>query len=146
MQQPSVKRVVDREDWSEYNRLSAWIYPIAPGMKSITLRMQLHNDGVRKMPEKWERDGAHNMALKGNQWNHVVLEMPYLDRDCVTGVSFDYDMVGHENDAADHVTWFIDQLELQQVKCDVYEGWIPAEDRDQLFFTRAISRAARRLR
>ena len=127
--QPSVKRVVDREDWSEYNRLSAWIYPIVPGMKSITLRMQLHNDGVRKMPEKWERDGAHNMALKGNQWNHVVLEMPYLDRDCVTGVSFDYDMVGHENDAADHVTWFIDQLELQQVKCDVYEGWIPAEDR-----------------
>ena len=71
--QPSVKCVVDREDWSEYNRLSAWIYPIAPGMKSITLRMQLHNDGVRKMPEKWERDGAHNMSLKGNQWNHVVL-------------------------------------------------------------------------
>ena len=127
--QPSVKRVVDREDWREYNRLSAWIYPVAPGMKSITLRMQLHNDGVRKMPEKWERDGAHNMSLKGNEWNHVVLEMPYLDRDCVTGVSFDYDMVGHENDAADHVTWYIDQLELQEVKSDVYEGWIPGEER-----------------
>lgn len=127
--QPSVKRVFDREDWSEFNRLSVWIYPIAPGMKSITLRMQLHNDGVRKMPEKWERDGAHNMSLKANQWNHAVLEMPYLDRDCVTGVSFDYDMVGHENDAVDHVTWFIDKLELQTVKCDVYEGWIPADDR-----------------
>ncbi len=127
--QPSVKRVIDREDWRDYNRLSAWIYPIAPGMKSITLRIQLHNDGVRKMPEEWERDGAHNMALKGNEWNHVVLEFPYLDRDCVTGVSFDYDMCGHEPDAADHVTWYIDQLELQEVKCDVYEGWIPADDR-----------------
>lgn len=127
--QPSVKRVIDREDWRAYNRLSAWIYPIAPGMKSITLRMQLHNDGIRKMPNEWERDGAHNMSLKAEQWNHVVLEIPYLDRDCVTGVSFDYDMCGHEPDAADHVTWFIDKLELQEVKCDVWEGWIPGEDR-----------------
>lgn len=126
---PSAMRVVDREDWSDWNRLSAWIFPVAPGMKTITMRMQLHNDGVRKVPDKYERDGAHNMNLKGNEWNHVVLEMPYLDRDCVTGVSFDYDMVGHEPDAVDHVTFFLDKLELQKVKCDVYEGWIPAEDR-----------------
>lgn len=126
---PSVMRTFDREDWTAWNRLSAWIYPVAPGMKSITLRIQLHNDGVRKVPDIYERDGAHNMTLKGNEWNHIVLEIPYLDRECVTGVSFDYDMVGHEPDAVDHVTWYIDKLELQKVKADVYEGWIPGEGR-----------------
>lgn len=126
---PSAMRVIDREDWTDWNRLSAWIYPIAPGMKTITMRIQLHNDGEIKVPDKYEREGAHNITLKGDCWNHVVLEMPYLARDCVTGVSFDYDMVGHEPDAVDHLSFYIDKLELQKVDCDVYEGWIPKNDR-----------------
>lgn len=126
---PSAMRVIDREDWTDWNRISAWIYPIAPGMKTITMRIQLHNDGEIKVPDKYEREGAHNITLKGDCWNHVVLEMPYLSRDCVTGVSFDYDMVGHEPDACDHLSFYIDKLELQKVDCDVYEGWIPKKDR-----------------
>lgn len=126
---PAAKRLFDGEDWSAWNRLSAWVYPVAPGMKSITLRIQLFNDGDIKVPDRYLRDGAHNMSLKGNCWNHVVLEMPYLDRDKVTGVAFEYDMVGHEPEAVDHVSWYLDKLELQKVKADVYEGWIPADDR-----------------
>lgn len=126
---PAAKRLFDGEDWTAWNRLSAWVYPVAPGMKSITLRIQLFNDGVNKVPDEYIRDGAHNMSLKGNCWNHVVLEMPYLDRDKVTGVAFEYDMVGHEPEAVDHVTWYLDKLELQKVEADVYEGWIPAKDR-----------------
>ena len=126
---PAARRNFDREDWTAWNRLSAWVYPVAPGMKSITLRMQLFNDGRRKVPDEYLRDGAHNMSLKGNCWNHVVLEFPYLDRDAVTGVSFEYDMVGHEPEAVDHVTWYLDKLELQKVQCDVFEGWVPAGDR-----------------
>ena len=126
---PAARRNFDGEDWTAWNRLSAWVYPMAPGMKSVTLRMQLFNDGVRKVPDEYLRDGAHNMSLKNGCWNHVVLEFPYLDRDCVTGVAFEYDMVGHEPEAVDHVTWYIDQLELQKVDCDVYEGWVPAQDR-----------------
>lgn len=126
---PTAYRVVDRENWEEYNLLSAWVYPVAPGMKTITLRMQLHNDGEHKIPDIYDREGAHNVTLKANTWNQMVLEIPYLARDCVTGVGFEYDMVGHENDACDHVTFYIDQLELKEVDCDVYEGWTPKPDR-----------------
>ncbi len=126
---PAARRDFDREDWRDYNRLSAWVYPDIPGMKSIMLRIQLFNDGAHKVPDRFIRDGAHNMALKNGEWNHVVLEMPYLDRDCVTGVAFEYDMVGHENDAADTVVFCLDKLELQEVEADVFEGWIPAKDR-----------------
>lgn len=126
---PTAYRVVERENWEEYNRMSAWVWPEAPGMKTITLRIQLHNDGEHKVPDVYDREGAHNMTLKPNQWNQIVLEMPYLARDCVTGVGFEYDMVGHEPDAVDHVVFYINDLELSQVECDLYEGWQPHSDR-----------------
>lgn len=126
---PGAFRAVNRENWEDYNRLSVWAYPEGPGIKTITLRMQLHNDGAVKVPDPYNRIGAHNVTLKPGCWNHIVLEIPYLPRDCVTGVGFEYDMVGHENDAADEITFYLDQLELQEVDCDVYEGWIPKSGR-----------------
>lgn len=126
---PSAYVKIDNEDWSEWNRLSVWVYSDCPGMKSQCFRIQLHNDGDHKVPDRFDREGGHNYNLKPNCWNHIVLEIPYVARDKVIGVSFDYDMVGHEPDAVDHITWYIDKLELQKVKCDVYEGWIPAGDR-----------------
>jgi hypothetical protein len=122
-------RRVDREDWSEWNRLSVWVYPIADGIKSITVRLQLYNDGARKVPDKYQRDGHHNVNVENRKWNLIVLEIPYLDRDVVTGVAIEYDMVGHEPDAVDEITWYIDKLELQKVDADIYETWVPAKDR-----------------
>lgn len=126
---PSAYRKIDNEDWSDWNRLSIWIYPDCPGMKSMPCRIQLHNDGEHKVPDRFDREGGHNYNMKQGCWNHIVLEIPYVARDKVVGVSIDYDMVGHEPEAVDHITWYVDKLELQKVKCDVYEGWIPAEDR-----------------
>lgn len=126
---PSAYRKIDNEDWTDYNRLSVWVYPDCAGMKSLSFRIQLHNDGEHKVPDKYDREGGHNYNLKPDCWNHIVLEMPYLARDKVVGVSFDYDMVGHEPDAVDHITWYVDKLELQKLNCDVYEGWTPANDR-----------------
>ena len=59
---PAARRDFDREDWREYNRVSAWIYPDCAGMKSITLRIQLFNDGARKVPDRFLRDGAKSIA------------------------------------------------------------------------------------
>jgi len=126
---PSAYRKIDNEDWTDWNRISVWIYPDSKGMKSLNFRIQLHNDGEHKVPDIYDREGGHNFNLKADCWNHIILEMPYVARDKIIGISFDYDMVGHEPDAVDHATWYIDNLELQKVKCDVFEGWIPAEDR-----------------
>ncbi len=126
---PTAYLDIDREDWRDYNRISAWIYAHAPGMKTITIRIQPHNDGDHKVPDVWDREGAHNITLKNDEWNYCVLEFPYLFRDCVNGVGFEYDMVGHEPDAADHVDFYIDDVRLEVVDCDLYEGWVPKKDR-----------------
>ena len=127
--EPSAMRVFDREDWTEWSRLSVWIRPHVPGMKSIVLRVQLYNDGEHKVPDIHMREGAHNVSLENDRWNHVTVEIPHLHRDCVTGVAIEYDMCGHEPDAADTLVFEAARLELQRVDCDVQEGWVPGPDR-----------------
>ena len=114
---------VDHEDWNEYNQLSVWIYPDMPGYRSVCLRMQLHNTGEHVVPDPFDREGGHNINLRNQEWNHIIVEIPYTWRDNVIGVSFDYDMVGHEPSATDTACWYIDKLELQKVDPDLDEGW-----------------------
>ncbi|MCL2499679.1 MAG: glycoside hydrolase family 9 protein [Defluviitaleaceae bacterium] len=127
--QPAIVRRTDREDWREWNRISVWIYPDMPGFHSIVLRVQLLNDGEHKVPDRYEREGQHNMNLKPNQWNHMTVEIPYVYRDCVTGLSFEYDMCGHEPKGCETAVWYLRQLEIQKVDCDKYIGWEPGKDR-----------------
>jgi len=118
-----VRRHVDNEDWSAYNRLSFWVYPTLPGFKVISMLVVLHNDGEVKVPDAYGREGLNFFLLKPNQWNQVVWEIPHLSRDKVTGVSFIYRLQGNEPGAATQVCYDIDRLELQQVVEDHYEGW-----------------------
>lgn len=127
--EPSAMRVFNREDWSDWNRLSVWIRPHVPGMKSIVLRVQLYNDGAHKVPDIHMREGAHNVSLENDCWNHVTVEIPHLHRDCVTGVAIEYDMCGHEPDAADTLVFEAARLTLERVDCDVQEGWVPGPGR-----------------
>ena len=126
---PKAMRIFDRENWEDYNQLSVWIYPDMPGYRNVCFRVQLHNDGEHKVPDAFDRDGGHNVNLKNHEWNHVTVEIPYVYRDEVIGVSFDYDMVGNEPCASGTACWYIDKLELQKVEADVYEGWDVGKNR-----------------
>ena len=127
--EPKAMRVIAHEDLRPYNRLSVWIKPDVPGMRSIVARLQLYNQGTHPVPDKFEREGHHNVSLKNGVWNHVTCEIEQLDRDDVVGIAVEYDMCGHEFDAADEIKWYIDRLELQKVECDMYAGWAPGDGR-----------------
>jgi len=116
------------EDWSDSNRVSFWIYPDLPGFHSISLLVQLRNDGVIKLPGPG-RLGMNFLNLENQCWNHVVWEIEDLPRDKVTGVEFQYRLQGNEPGATDTVEFDIDQLELQQVDADYFEGWAVAPGR-----------------
>ncbi len=124
----TVIRKFPGEDWSDYNRISFWIYPDLPGFHSISLLVQLRNDGAIKLPGPG-RLGLNFLNLNNHCWNHVVWEIPDLPRDKVTGVEFQYRLQGNEPGATDTVTFDIDQLELQRVDADYFEGWAVAPDR-----------------
>lgn len=127
--EPGAMRVIDHENWEDWNRLSIWVWPHVPGMKSLCVRVQLYNEGEHPVPDKYYREGAHNVNLKADQWNHITVEIPHVHRDNVVGVALEYDMCGHEFDTVDTCEWYLARLELQKVEADVCEGWIPGDNR-----------------
>ncbi len=119
----SVKRLVSREDWADYNRLSFWVYPTLPGFRVISMAVILHNDGTIKVPDGYLREGINYFLLKPDEWNQVVWEIDHLSRDQVTGVEFVYRLQGSDTGATTHVQYDISGIELQQVEADYVEGW-----------------------
>jgi len=118
-----IKRNFAGEDWSDYNRLSFWVWPTLQGFRVISLCLELHNDGSEKVPDVYGRHGRNYVILQGGQWNHVVWEIAHLGRDKVTAVEFCYRLQGNEPGAATSVCYDFDHLELQKVEADHFEGW-----------------------
>jgi hypothetical protein len=114
-------RKFNKQDFSKYNRISVQIYPEFKGHRKLYLMMILHNEG--NVPDKYFRDGIHTFMLKNYQWNKVVMEIPHLPHDKVTGISLVYRLQGNECDAADTITYYADKLAFESVKVDHYEGW-----------------------
>lgn len=119
-------RVFGQEDFSEYTRISAKVFPDCPGHRKIHLFMILQNGD--NVPDKYLREGLHTVMLENNKWNDVVFEVPHLPRDQVKGISFVYRQQGNEIDASDTVTFYIDRLALQYAETENFEGWNTAGD------------------
>ena len=116
-------RKFDREDWTKFNRLSFWVYPDLPGFRIVSMCVVLRNAGAEKVPGPYDRNGRNYILLKNHQWNHCVWEIAHLGRDAVTGVELIYRQQGNEPCATNYVTFDFDQLELQKVNPDHFEGW-----------------------
>jgi hypothetical protein len=125
----AVLRSVPGEDWSDYNRISFWVYPTLPGFRVISLAVILHNEGEISVPDSYMREGIHYFLLQPDTWNQVVWEIEHLSRDVVTGLEFVYRLQGSDTGATRTVQYDINGIELQVVEPDHYEGWNVAKGR-----------------
>ena len=114
------------EDWSRFNRISLWVYPDIEGAPAISCSLFLHNDGVHKLPDRYNEGRNESIPLLNHQWNHVVWEIAPLDREKVTALDFTYSLPKKLPDPGDSTTLYIDDLELQRVDADYVEGWAVA--------------------
>lgn len=119
-----IRRECANADWSAFNRVSIWVYPDLPGFKVISLLLKLRSEGTEG--RSYTDGGLHFVLLKNGQWNQVTWEIAHLDRARVAAVEFIYRLQGNEPDATDKVCFYFDQLELQAVEPEYYEGWKPA--------------------
>lgn len=117
-------------NWEKYNRLHFYIYPNCEGARSIYLNLMIENDGKVKVPDKYEREGIHEINLINGQWNECFLEMSELARDKVTKISFYMEIFGKERTMGDSLKFDIDDVTLQTVENpEVVSGWMPAPNR-----------------
>lgn len=118
-----VRRIFYEEDWTKYNRISLWIYPDNPGFYINWLELRIYNSGTEKLPAIFGQEGETSLILRNGEWNHVVWEVSNVARDRVSALEVSYYMSGHEPEACDTGTFYLDRLELQKVDPDYIEGW-----------------------
>ena len=121
---------VGGQNWEKYNRLHFYIYPDCEGARSIYLNLYVENDGKIKVPDKYGREGFHEINLINGQWNECFVEMSELARDKVTGISFAIEVFGKEQTMGDLLQFDVDNVSLQLIEGpEVVSGWTPAENR-----------------
>lgn len=110
------------QDWSAYNRISYWIYVHPTSLPRHNINLELKNEGNNGNALSTASSHYAN-DLKPGQWNHVLFEMPHLQRDKVTMFSLTRELTGNNPGEDPIVTYDIDRLEIQRVVTDPYEGW-----------------------
>ena len=140
----NLQRLFGGEDWRAYNRISLWIRPDFAGIPILPLEFVLHNDGVEKVPDRYNREGVHFVSL-ANGWQHVVWEIEPLARDRVTMLEIGYWVNKMLAAPGDRVGFEIGRIELQQVRPDHHTGWSVSPGKIA-FSNRAIRLDSRRPR
>jgi hypothetical protein len=119
----NLRRDVAREDWSGYNRLSFWIKPEVTGFPMLPLQIVLRNDGVEKVPDRYNREGTHYITLAPAGWQQVVWEIDPLARDQVTSLEIGYWVNKMLAAPGDRIAFEMGPIELQRVSPDHHTGW-----------------------
>ncbi|MFZ5831402.1 MAG: glycoside hydrolase family 9 protein [Planctomycetota bacterium] len=116
-------RFAKPQDWTPYNRVSlrVWVDTAMPTSSFclILIREAAEDNLATPEPVHWVQN------LKPGQWNQVLWEVANLKRDRVREFRIHQILRGHEPSDDGMVTYDFDDLELQQVDADVFEGWEP---------------------
>ncbi|HBP26013.1 MAG TPA: hypothetical protein DD618_03575, partial [Acholeplasmatales bacterium] len=105
----------ENENWSEYNRLSVWVYPESIGFQNFYFHISVWNEAGQAL--------AHAPSLIPNVWNHVFFEMPGFSRDKITKVSMGPLMMGCPPEAEPEVRFFFSDVQIEAVEPDYELGW-----------------------
>jgi hypothetical protein len=111
------------QDWSAFNRISFWIYVHPTSMPTYCISLNMVcQDAIHTATDY---NGASHFVqdLKTGEWNHVMFEIPHLQRDKVIRFTINQTLRGHNPEEEGIVTYDIDQLEIQRVETDMFEGW-----------------------
>lgn len=116
------------QDWTDYNRLSFWIYVHPTSMPTYSIYLSLNCEGA-KHNATTPGHSHHVHDLKPGQWNNVLFEIPHLQRDRITYFRINQMLRGHNPEEEGIVTYDIDQLEIHRINPDKYEGWEVANNK-----------------
>jgi hypothetical protein len=136
---------IDNEDWTEWNRISLWVYPDLPGFRTVSFNLVLHNDNTPIDPTVDDKQyddafvhydsangyhyynlysGLNYQLLENHKWNKVYWEIPHVRRDKVIALELRYRTQGNQRDMTDTVKYYFDELYLEKVEQpEHYEGW-----------------------
>lgn len=122
-------RFAEPQDWSGFNRISFWAYVHPTSMPTYAFSLRLRSTGAVSSATNYNNKSSYVEDLKPGEWNHVLFEIPHLQRDKVTSFSINQMLTGHHPEEEGIVTYDFDQLEIELVEADQYEGWTVARNK-----------------
>ena len=109
------------QDWSEWNRLSLWVYIHPSKNPNVSFALDL----VTPAPDGTLTPSREtNLDLPQGRWVQVLWEIDYFPRDSLLRLEICQTCTGFDPEIGEpYVTIDFDSLELQKVEPDHYEGW-----------------------
>lgn len=101
-------------DLSNYNRISAYIYPEAIGHQNFYFHISIGNTGFEEL---------HAPSLTPNEWNHVVFEINHIKRNHVDKMTITPTLMGCQPDALPDYFVYISEIWAESVEPEYEEGW-----------------------
>ena len=87
-------------DWTEWNRISFWIYPDLPGHKVVSINTIFHNENDDEEKSPLGKHGDNFQIVDNQKWSKINLEIGYIDRKKVRGFEIRYRLQGNEPGAS----------------------------------------------
>lgn len=114
------------EDLRAYNRLCVTLRAQCDGHRAPHLHIQFYNEGEIPLPDKFDREGTHQVNLKNGEWTRILWEIPDLPRDKVTGIAFFNLIAGRDTTSGEYTRYEIADVSIQRVeRCEHTRGWQP---------------------
>ncbi len=122
-----VRLDLEREDISEFNRISFWVYPEKNEFDCFLAWLEIKNEGEKAFPNNSFLSGCHTMPVIAGKWNQFIWEIPDIPRDAISMIQFNLVADGIQQNMRPISAAFFSSLELQQVEPDKYMGWDTAD-------------------
>ena len=118
-----VSLILDKpQDWSDYNRISMWVYIHPSKNPNVHFFLDVTNEGSPDTTISPSRQT--NIDIRQGSWQNVVWEIDYIKRDKITKFTISQNNICYDGGTGEqYVTIDFDKLELQNVVPDHYEGW-----------------------
>lgn len=111
------------QDWTQYNRVSVWVYIHPNRNKSHHFAIEIVNEGTDYSETLQPRHEMVVQDLEGGEWHQVLWEFTNLARNKVKKLNFFQTLVGYEPGCDEFEVYDFDRVEVQQVDSDNYQGW-----------------------
>ena len=113
----------------EFSQFAFDIFPDCDGVHNPMVRVGYTNDGKRKIPDAYGREGFNAISLKNHEWNRCVWDISQLPHDCVKTLLFRIHKYGEDtaaggNEKGSAMCFAIRNIRLEKIGTpNVTKGW-----------------------
>ncbi len=111
-------------DLAEYNQIYFEMKSECDGHHSPMVRAGFENDGVKKIPDVYSREGFNAITLENGTWCKRIWTITEIPHDKITKIFFRFHKYGKELSASENMRYQLKNIRMQKVKqTQVTKGW-----------------------